>query len=193
MEPGEFICRSAIHPKYRAHEIFDEVSLLSFMKRKKKYPYVASVTSLAVAGSEEGVHVAGRAAAALSNEREMRKLDDNPEYQVRAFHYLGYYSLLSSEVQLLASDYHRAELHWRPEDGSDAHFEIELHKVDFERPAEVDPEDVKSDKLAIVTMIADLLSGPTLCPVAAGDRELQLLQLTTLKRLEAGPIIIAIQ
>lgn len=181
MQPGEFVCRAAVHPKYKVGDVFDEVSFFNFVRKKSKYPYMTSVTSFDIAGSEEEVHRAGREIADRSNEREQEKSERRPDYEPQRFHYLGYYSLLSSEVHLFKSDYHRSEIHWRPEDGSNAHFHIELCLIDPSLSDSVDPDDLKSDKDAMASLLADLMLGPTLCPIAAQDEELRTLQVQTLK------------
>lgn len=182
MMPGPSVCRAAVHPKYIKEEIFDRSVLFGFVQDKRIDARVSSVTSWQLSGSDEAVHVAGRSIAEIANDREETNLERNvgrdPEYVKRVFHYLGFYNLTSDKVVEVSSDYYRVELNWRPEDGSDAHFQIEI----FENSKPPSKAEGRSDRNLIVTLLGDLLLGPVLCPVAADNPELKELQEETLPK-----------
>lgn len=193
MLPGDTICRSAVHPKYKSGDIFDEVYLLNFQQVvKKKYPYVTSVTSFKIAGSLDAVHEAGRSIANISNQREQQKLSLKSDYIPKNFQYLGYYNLPTSEINKLTSDYHLALVCWAPEDALDSHFHIELMIRDDINIERVTLADLKSDKNAIISLIADYLAGPIYCPLAHGDENLRKLQIDSLQRKEGKSTVITL-
>jgi len=176
MEPGSIICRAAVHPKYINMEIFDNSALFYFVAVKDLGARVSSVTSLEICGNEDAVHVQGRTVAQRSNEREEVRITADSDYTPREFHYLGFYNLKSSQVSEIASDFHEIELNWRPEDGSNAHFQIEI----YERQKPPTKAEGRSDRNAIITLLSDLLSGPTLCPNGKTDEKLLELQVSSL-------------
>ncbi|MDX2483805.1 MAG: hypothetical protein QNK42_09140 [Pseudodonghicola sp.] len=123
--------------------------------------------------------------AQKSNDREEANLKKNiqrdPDYQKRVFLYLGFYNLKSERVVEFSSDYYHVELNWRPEDGSEAHFQIEI----FENTKPPTKAEGRSDRNLLITLLGDVLSGPILCPDAANNSELKALQQETLPRLGA--------
>lgn len=184
MDPGQFVCRSAVHPKYMKEDVFDTSILFGFMEDKALGARVSSVTSRELLGSVPAVHKAGQIVAEKSNEREAARLETNlkrdPNYEIRVFHYLGFYQIECTRVGF-NSDYHRVELNWRPEDGSDAHYQLEIYE-DTKPPTRAEG---RSDRNFLITMLADLLNGPELCPIAAEVPELRKLQQDCLAELTA--------
>lgn len=165
MLPRDIFARSIEHPKDFSSNVLDQEQFFQFSESEvAKGDYALSVASRWLLRTEENVHKYGRFVAGCKNARfkAVKGTDPNPMRK-----YVGSYNLFAESIESLDLCHYRVGLRWKPEEGQDAHFQIELtHKGSGTR------SNLKSNRREARAALFDARFGPDICKNASRDVEL---------------------
>ena len=164
MLPKDIFARSIEYPKDFKSDVLDQEQFLQFSKDEaKKENYALSVASRWLLRNVENVHIYGRFVAECKNDRYRAIHGTDPDPMRK---YLGSYNLFTECIERLDLTHYGAELRWKPEQGQDAHFQIELvHNRKGSRTQ------LKRDRREARSVLFDCRFGPDLCEIAQQEGE----------------------
>ena len=152
----DILCRAALYPKFVTPDgVFDPEKLLS-LHPENDQKYSMSVASKFMCRNDAGVHGYGCRAADLANERFVRDNGRDPEPFNEQIHYLGYYEFYFADIELLPLEYYNAYCHWKPENGLEMHFQIDLEQ----NAKQSSKKQRRDDRRAAIGILFDCVSGP---------------------------------
>jgi hypothetical protein len=123
----DLFCRAVLFPKAWPNNVFDVEALLRLDEISGADDrYAMSVGSRYILKDEVGAHYYGCATAEKSNQRLQRTAGRQLNTLGETVHYLGFYDLRYGEVTEIKLTCYDVIIKWRPEDGEDAHFQVEL-------------------------------------------------------------------
>lgn len=171
----DIFARSIEHPKDFSNDVLDQEQFFQFsVSEVRKGDYALSVASRWLLRNLAGVHEYGRFVVDCKNARfrQSNGTDPNPMKK-----YVGSYNLFAGSIENLSLRHYQVGLRWKPEEGQDAHFEIELtHKGNGTK------KELKKDRREARSALFDARFGPDICENAADDSDLSGL-VSQLKRI----------
>lgn len=164
MSDGHRVSRAVHYPQVFSSGVFDETALLQFRaddadKDDPERTYRMSVVCRCMMPADEAVHAYGTKIEDKQNQRLQTDLGTPPPLEKRRA-YLGFYDILYPDLASVAFQYYRVGIRSVPEDGEDAHLEIQLHSLRLEAK----DKQRRSDRSAALKTLAQRLVGPSLRP-----------------------------
>jgi hypothetical protein len=165
MLPKDVFARSIEYPKDFSGGVLDQEQFFQFSEEEvRKNDYALSVASCWLLKTVEAVHEYGRFVADCKNVRYKELKGSGPNPMRR---YVGSYSLFAEAIEGMSLSHYSVDLNWKPEEGQDAHFQIELtHNGSGGRKA------LKGDRRFARAALYDARFGPEICSIASNDDDL---------------------
>lgn len=162
MLPKDIFVRSIEHPKDFPSGVLDQEQFFQFSNDDlAPENYVLSVASRWLLRNIEGVHEYGRYVVQCKNERFFDRHGHGPDPMRK---YLGSYSVFAESVDEVKLPNYRVDLRWKPENGQDAYFQIELILA-----GTGGNRTLKKDRREMRRALFDARFGPDICDIALAD------------------------
>jgi len=165
MLPRDIFARALEFPKDFPNDAFDPENYFQFSAMGKgSADYALSVASRFQLGTVEAVHSYGLAVVEAKNARYTLDKGVEPDPRKK---YVGFYDFFAECIESVTFKTYNVRMKWRPENGRDAHFQVELLWTGADGK-----EARKKDRRRAVQALYDGCFGPEILPIAHFDVEL---------------------
>ncbi|WP_289150357.1 hypothetical protein [uncultured Salipiger sp.] len=164
MLPKDRFARSIEHPKDFSSDTIDQEQYFQ-LGEKPNGVYVLSVSSRFILREDEKIHDYGRKVVAMKNERFAKEKGHDPSPLKK---YIGFYEIFEECANACTDNNYNAVIRWVPENGLDAHFEVQLLPI-----GDGSAKQRKKSRRRARQILFDNKFGPEICRIAALDGDLK--------------------